>query len=183
MKPVWGALCACSLLSACTPADFVGVDPVSGREIHARAEPNARVNFSGTYTSPEGGTVFLWQDADRVQGSFTLHDCERAAHGWLTGKVRGNRAEVVWSELQYETGVWKKYDSDGYLYLVSDSTLGPAPRLLGEQTYVVVQPEGEGFDTVRIPQHTITWTALRTGPVSLFPRAPAAPVCKEGVPQ
>lgn len=165
---------------ACAPADFDGVDVASGRDSYGSFEPNARVNFSGTYSSPQAGTVFVWQDGDRLQGSFTLLDCERAAHGWLTGKVRGNRAEVVWSELQNETGVWKKYDSDGYLYLVRDPSLGAAPRLFGEQTYVVTQPAGVGYGTVRMPKYTTTWSALRTGSVPRFPYPPARPVCNEG---
>jgi len=179
------ALLACSSALSCAPPDFRSIDPTLARETFAEPVANARVNFTGTYVSPESGTLLLWQDGQQLDGSYQLFDCEYQIRGSLAGVVRGNRAEVRWSETQRlltpptprtqnifpaltgmpvapeDTGyIPKRYASDGYFYFNDDPAYGPA-HLFGEQQYVTPLPGSANSGPRETHGHSNVWTATR----------------------
>ncbi len=154
---------SCFSLAACASTDFYGVDAASARESFAEAKPTTAVSLSGTYSSPESGTLWLWQDGEQLSGRYELRKCEYQMLGFVSGQVHGNRAEVSWSESQRLSGKLRRYESDGYFYFAANPELGSAPRLLGQQNYFVTLPGSGGSGSSKRYTHSIVWTATQLG--------------------
>lgn len=163
MKQRFSYACACACASApllaCAPPPFEGVDIASAQETRVEPRSDHSFDLTGTYQSPQSGTLVLRQRGEHLDGSYQLMTSEYQINGFLSGTVHGNLAQVKWSETQRLSGKSKQYSSQGYFYSVLDRSLGPELRLVGQQEYSSFEPGRRGGSVAT--KHSNVWVATR----------------------
>jgi hypothetical protein len=159
---------ACALALGCTPAPVESIDVATAHAVRGQYDARPSLDWNGFYTSPQSGLLELRQHGDEVTGRYELVTAEVHVQGTLTGRVRGNLARVVWEEQQEARAASDSdgakrafYSSEGYFYRVPDPQCVNSWRLVGQQSYFVVE------DSIKEHKHSNVWTATRAAALPL----------------